>query len=72
ALLQRRTSLCVSVEAAAAAPWRAWTGLDGINLGIDGFGESASAAQLYAQFGLTGEAIAARITARLLERLALA
>ena len=60
-LLQRRTSLCVSIEAGSTGPWRAITGLDGLTLGIDSFGESASGPELFDHFGLTPQTIARRI-----------
>ncbi len=64
-LLQRRTSLCVSIEAGVTPPWRALVGLDGMTLGVDSFGESASGPELYDHFGLTPAAIATRIRNRL-------
>jgi transketolase len=41
------------------------TGQDGLTIGIDRFGASAPADQLYSYFGLTAEAIVPQITARL-------
>ncbi|MBW7902367.1 MAG: transketolase [Rhodocyclaceae bacterium] len=48
----------VAIEAAHPDPWRKYVGLDGDVLGVDGFGESAPAAALYARFGLDAEHLA--------------
>ncbi len=48
----------VSVEAGATMPWRALLGPDSLNFGVDAFGESASATELYERFSLTPHAIA--------------
>lgn len=53
--------LRVSVEAGATLPWRALLGPDSLNFGVDEFGESASASELYERFSLTSEAVAAAI-----------
>ena len=58
-------ALKVSIEAGVTSGWERFTGLDGINIGIDRFGASAPADQLYSYFGLTAEAIVPQITARL-------
>jgi transketolase len=58
-------ALKVSVEAGVTLGWERWTGSDGITIGIDTFGASAPADQLYKHFGLTGEAIFNRIKAKL-------
>ena len=57
--------LRVSVEAGVTLGWERYTGLDGINFGVDSFGASAPIDVLYRHFGLTGPAIAAKIKARL-------
>ncbi len=57
--------LKVSVEAGVTMGWERWTGSDGLNIGIDHFGASAPAERLYAEYGLTATAIAARVKARL-------
>ena len=44
---------CISVEAGVTDYWRKYVGLDGATMGIDTFGESAPAAELYRHFGLT-------------------
>lgn len=58
-------ALKVSIEAGVTAGWERFTGQDGLNFGIDRFGASAPADQLYSYFGLTAEAIVPQITARL-------
>jgi transketolase len=52
-----------TIEAGLSTPWRALTGLTGLNLGIDRFGASAPANVLAEKFGLTVEAVNARIKA---------
>ena len=43
----------VVVEAAVTAGWYKYVGIDGIVIGIDTFGESAPAKELFAYFGFT-------------------
>ena len=57
--------LKVSIEAGTTMGWERYTGLDGLRFGIDGFGASGPAPDLYRHFGLTAEAIAPRILERL-------
>ena len=57
--------LKTSVEAGVTMGWERWVGSDGLTIGIDHFGASAPAERLYAEYGLTAPAIAARIKARL-------
>jgi transketolase len=57
--------LRVSVEAGVTLGWERYTGLDGLNFGVDSFGASAPIEVLYRHFGLTGPAIAAKVKARL-------
>ncbi|OYQ27209.1 transketolase [Sandarakinorhabdus cyanobacteriorum] len=57
--------LKVSVEAGVTLGWERWTGSDGLNIGVDHFGASAPAERLYAEYGLTAPAIAARVKAQL-------
>ncbi|HZV56932.1 MAG TPA: transketolase [Sphingobium sp.] len=54
-------ALRVSIEAGTTYGWSEIVGLDGLRCGIDSFGASGKAEQLYAHFGLTGPAIADRI-----------
>jgi transketolase len=58
-------SLLVTVEAGRTLGWTAVTGPNGLNIGIDRYGASAPYEKLAAEFGLTGEAVAARILERL-------
>jgi transketolase len=55
----------IAIEAAARFGWDEWIGADGDFIGMNGFGASGPAADLYAHFGLTTEVIvtAARKTA---------
>lgn len=50
----------LAVEAGATGLWRAHVGLDGDVVGLDRYGESAPAADLYRHFGITAEAVADR------------
>ena len=43
----------VVIEAATTAGWYKYVGLDGIVIGIDSFGESAPAKELFSYFGFT-------------------
>ncbi|WP_274162568.1 transketolase [Enterovibrio gelatinilyticus] len=47
----------VSVEAGSTLGWHKYVGSNGFAMGIDTFGESAPASELYAHFGLTVENI---------------
>jgi transketolase len=57
--------LTVSIEAGRTGPWKMFTGTEGLQFGVDTFGESAPIADLYAHFGLTADAIADRILSAL-------
>ncbi|RMF67024.1 MAG: transketolase, partial [Alphaproteobacteria bacterium] len=57
--------LRVAIEAASPLGWERFVGSDGMVIGIDRFGESAPAADLYAHFGFAAEDILARIRQRL-------
>ena len=57
--------LAVSIEAGTTFGWHKWTGRDGLNIGIDSFGLSAPAEELFKYFGLTTEAIVAQVKAKL-------
>ena len=48
----------VAVEAAGRFGWDRWIGPNGIFIGMDGFGASAPAEDLYAHFGITPEHVA--------------
>ncbi len=51
----------VAVEAGVTDFWRKYVGLDGAVVGIDSFGASAPADQLYAHFGITADAVVAAV-----------
>ena len=57
--------LKVSIEAGSTFGWERYTGRDGLNIGIDSFGASAPAADLFAHFGFTAEAIVPQIMNKL-------
>ena len=57
--------LRVSIEAGVTLGWQRYTGIDGLNFGVDSFGASAPIAALYDHFGLTAEKITAKVAARL-------
>jgi transketolase len=48
----------VAVEAGVTDYWRKYVGLDGKVIGMDRFGESAPAKQLFEYFGITADAVA--------------
>ncbi|MEP6881899.1 MAG: transketolase C-terminal domain-containing protein, partial [Dokdonella sp.] len=50
----------VAVEAGITDFWRKYVGLDGDVVGLDTFGASAPAEQLYQHFGITAEEVADR------------
>lgn len=54
-----------SIEAASTFGWQRYTGIDGVNIGIDTFGASAPASDLYKHFGITAEALVAAVKAKL-------
>jgi transketolase len=60
-----RDALLVSIEAGATLGWERYTGRDGLNIGLDRFGASAPAPDLFKRFGFTAEAIVPRILAAL-------
>ena len=51
----------VAVEAGVTDYWRKYVGLDGAVIGIDRFGESAPAEQLFPYFGITADAVVAAV-----------
>ncbi|MCW2365814.1 transketolase [Sphingobium sp. B7D2B] len=58
-------ALRVSIEAGTTFGWATITGTDGINIGIDSFGLSAPAQEIYDHFGLNAQSVAARVSAAL-------
>jgi transketolase len=62
------SALRVSIEAGTTIGWERYTGLDGLRIGIDRFGASAPAPDLYEYFGLTPAAVVEKVTAVLEKR----
>jgi transketolase len=60
--VSNRDILRVSIEAGTTFGWERYTGLHGLRIGIDRFGVSAPAPDAYRFFGLTPDAVAARVT----------
>ncbi|HEY5896835.1 MAG TPA: hypothetical protein VIV54_04670, partial [Burkholderiales bacterium] len=48
----------VAVEAGVSDYWRKYVGLEGAVVGIDRYGESAPAGELFKHFGFTPEGVA--------------
>ena len=59
--VSNREILRVSIEAGTTFGWERYTGLHGLRIGIDRFGASAPAADLYDHFGLTAPKITSRV-----------
>ena len=59
--VSNRQILRVSIEAGTTIGWERYTGLHGLRIGIDSYGASAPAPDLYRHFGLTPDAITLRI-----------
>ncbi|MFU0504973.1 transketolase [Pseudaminobacter sp. NGMCC 1.201702] len=55
----------IGIEAAIRLGWDRFIGLDGIFIGMDGFGASAPIEQLYPHFGITADAVVTAAEARL-------
>ena len=66
--VSNREILRVSIEAGTTIGWERYTGLHGLRIGIDSFGASAPAPDLYKEFGLTAVKITERVTALLSQR----
>ncbi len=58
-------TLKVSIEAGTTFGWERYTGTDGLNIGLDRFGASAPAEELFERFGFSVEKIVPKITAKL-------
>jgi transketolase len=58
-------ALIVSVEAASTFGWQRYTGTGGLTIGLDRFGASAPAGDLFAHFGFTAESIVPQILNKL-------
>ncbi|WP_333607869.1 transketolase [Arsukibacterium sp.] len=67
AVLPRAVSKRVAVEAGIKDSWYKYVGLNGAIIGMDSFGESAPAEQLFAHFGITTEQVLAAAQALLAE-----
>ena len=63
--VSNREILRVSIEAGTTFGWERYTGLHGLRIGIDRFGASAPAADLYDHFGLTAPKITERVLAHM-------
>ena len=59
------TELVVSIEASETNYWKKYTGINGLNFGINDFGKSAPYKKIYHHFGLNTEKIVERIKNRL-------
>ncbi|MBV1900425.1 MAG: transketolase [Kordiimonadaceae bacterium] len=57
--------LKASIEAGATFGWERYTGIDGVNIGMDTFGASAPASDLYKHFGITTDALVAAVKEKL-------
>ena len=53
--------LRVAIEAAGWFGWHRWVGLDGTVVGLEGFGASAPAPELYQHFQITPKAVVERV-----------
>ena len=63
--VSNRQILRVSIEAGTTIGWERYTGLHGLRFGLDRFGASAPAPDLYRFFGLTADAITPKILEKL-------
>ncbi|EDL48012.1 transketolase [Erythrobacter sp. SD-21] len=59
------SSLLVSIEAGTTFGWERYTGENGLNIGLDRFGASAPAPDLFKKFGFTADAIVPQIMNKL-------
>ena len=59
-----KNTLKVAVEAASPFGWERYIGQDGIFIGMQGFGASGPAPELYKHFGITSEAIVKAVLSR--------
>lgn len=55
----------IGIEAACGFGWERWLGPDGVFIGLNSFGASAPAEELYRHFGITAESAAAAVRAKL-------
>ena len=54
-------ALRVSIEAGTTFGWERYTGMDGVRIGLDRFGASAPAEDLFPHFGFSVDAIVSKI-----------
>ena len=66
--VSNREILRVSIEAGTTFGWERYTGLHGLRIGIDRFGVSAPAKDAYQFFGLTPDAVSARVLEHMKQR----
>jgi transketolase len=66
--VSNREMLRVSIEAGATFGWERYTGLHGLRIGLDRYGVSAPYEDAYEYFGLTPDAITARVVDTLEKR----
>ena len=59
------TNLVVSIEASETDYWKKYTGMNGLNFGINDFGKSAPYKKIYEHFELNSESIIKKIKAKL-------
>jgi transketolase len=64
-ILGPQSALRVSVEAGITIGWEHYTGLNGLNIGINTFGQSAPGKEVAQHFGITPETVAECIRQRL-------
>ncbi|MBV7256658.1 transketolase [Pacificimonas sp. WHA3] len=57
--------LRVSIEAGVTLGWAEYTMANGLNIGIDSFGASAPASELFEKFGFTTDAVVSRVKDKL-------
>jgi transketolase len=63
--VSNRQILRVSIEAGTTIGWERYTGLHGLRIGLDRFGASAPAPDLYRHFGITADDILPKILEKL-------
>ena len=59
------TDIVISIEASETSYWKKYTGVNGLNFGIDDFGKSAPYKEIYEHFNLNPESIIKRIKEKL-------
>ena len=59
------TDLVVSIEASETGYWKRYTGINGLNFGINDFGKSAPYQEIYDHFNLNSNKIIKKIKERL-------